>query len=240
MDFTCSNKEYLKNILGDILRQYKDGAIYRVSYEEVKQEKTLKQLGFIFGGLIKSLIRYFSNLGYQYEAYMLKDWLYSECGLHQEITLPNGEKVTYLKTLSSMTKAEAADFIENIITFIDSSPVFEDFILPPELRYSWTHNVDKNKLALVKAADINNFDSAYLIHQTKQTCIKCGARGGMVYHLKQTYIKDYETLPLCAKYYDDVNTRGESYLTNDIKAVLNGLTLKDFCLMAYYYYRKNL
>lgn len=240
MDFTCSNKEYLKNILGDIQRQYKDGAIYRISYEEVKQEKTLKQLGFIFGGLIKALIRFFSNLGYNYEAYMLKDWLYSECGLEQHITLPNGQDVTYLKTLSSMTKAEAAQFIEDVIAFIDSSPIFEDFVLPPELRYSWTHNINKEKLAVIKAANINNFDSNYLLHQSKLTCIKCGARGGMVYHLKELYTKDYLTLPLCAKCYDDVNTRGESYLQDDIKSVLNGLSLKDFCLLAYYYYRKTM
>ncbi len=240
MDFTCSNKEYLKNILGDIQRQYKDGAIYRISYEEIKQEKTLKQLGFIFGGLIKALIRFFNNLGYNYEAYMLKDWLYAECGLVQNITLPNGQDITYLKTLSSMTKAEAAQFIEDIIMFIDSSPIFDGFVLPPELRYSWTHNIDKAKLEAIKTADINNFDSNYLLHQSKQTCIKCGARGGMVYHLKQTYTKDYLTLPLCAKCYDNVNTRGESYLQDDIKSVLNGLSLKDFCLLAYFYYRKTM
>lgn len=240
MNFICSNKAYLKNILGDILRQYQDGAIYRVSYEEVKEEKTLKQLGFIFGGLIKALRRFFANLGYNYEPYMLKDWLYSECGLTECITLPNNKRVTYLKTLSSMTKAEASKFIEDIICFIDSSPIFEDFVLPPELRYCWTHSIDKDKLKLMQAADINNFDSSYLIYQSKQTCIKCGARGGMVYHLKQTYTKDYLTIPLCAKCFDNVNTRGESYLITDIKAVLNGLSIQDFCLLAYHYYRKSL
>lgn len=237
MDFTCSNKQYLKNILSDLYRNYKEGTIYRVSYEEVKQEKTLKQLGYIFGGLIKALIRFFDNLGYKYEPYMIKDWLYQECGLVESITLPNGKPVTYLKTLSSMTKAEAAKFIEDIIGFIDNSPIFEGFVLPPELRYSWTHNVDKNKLEVMRNADINNFDSSYLIYQSKQTCIKCGARGGMVYHLKKLYTKDYQTLPLCAKCYDDVNTRGESYLKEDIKAVLNGLSLEDFTLLAYRNYR---
>lgn len=238
MDFTCSNREYLKNILGDVLRTYKDGTIYRISYDEVKQEKTLKQLGFIFGGIIKALIRFFDNLGYKYEPYMLKDWLYSECGLIEEIVLPNEKRVKYLKTLSSMTKAEASDFIEKIILFIDSSPIFEDFILPPELRYCWTHNINEDKLKVLRAAQINNFDKYYLLHQSKLTCIKCGAKGGMVYHLKEQYAKDYLTLPLCAKCYDDVNTRGESYLKDDIKAVLNGLSLKDFCLYSYHLYRK--
>ena len=130
MQFTVSNKHYLKNILNDAYRNYKDGTILHIEYEEVKQEKTLKQLGFIFGGLIKCLIRFFSNLGYQYEAYMIKDWLYQECGRVQNITLPNGKQITYLKTLSSMTKAEAAAFIDDIITFIDMfSNVSSEFYL---------------------------------------------------------------------------------------------------------------
>lgn len=237
MDFTCGNKAYLKNIINDLYRNYKDGTIYRISYEEVKQEKTLKQLGFIFGGLIKALIRFFENLGYNYEPHMVKDWLYSECGINENITLPNGKQIKYLKTLSSMTKAEAAKFIDDIVFFIDNSPIFEGFILPPELRYSWTHNIDKHKLNIMRSADINNFDSSYLIYQTKQTCIKCGMRGGMVYHLKKIYTKDYLTVPLCAKCYDQINTCGESYLKDDIKAVLNGLSLDDFCLLAYQRYR---
>lgn len=239
MNFTCSNKVYLKNVLCDILRQYKDGAIYRVSYEEIKQEKTIKQLGFIFGGLIKALARFFANLGYDYPPETIKDWLYYECSRQQSVTLPNGYTAHYFKTLSSMTKAEAANFIEAIITFIDTNDIFEDFVLPPELRYSWAHNLDKERLEYIRSIDINNFDSNYLLHQSKLTCIKCGAKGGMVYHIKTTHPKDYLTIPLCAKCYDDVNMRGESYLVNDIKAVLNGLDLKDFCKTSYYLYRKS-
>lgn len=239
MNFTCSNKVYLKNVLCDILRQYKDGSIYRVSYEEIKQEKTIRQLGFIFGGLIKALARFFANLGYDYPPETIKDWLYNECSQKESVTLPNGYKAHYFKTLSSMTKAEAANFIEAIITFIDTNDIFEDFVLPPELRYSWAHNIDKERLEYIRSIDINNFDSNYLLYQSKLTCIKCGAKGGMVYHIKATHTKDYLTIPLCAKCYDDVNTRGESYLVNDIKAVLNGLDLKDFCKTSYYLYRKS-
>lgn len=238
MNFTCSNKDYLKNILGDILRQYKDGNIYRVSCEEIKTLKTLKQLGYIFGGLIKALTRFFCNLGYEYTPEIIKDWLYNECGCIHNIILPNGKQAPYIKTLSSMTKEEAANFINEIINFIDNSPIFEDFILPPELRYSWTHNIDKDKLERIKSIDINNFDSEYIRHLSKQTCIRCGARGGLVYRLKELHPKDYLTLPLCAKCYDIVNTHGESYLNKDIQNVLNGLTVKDFCKVAYYMYRK--
>lgn len=239
MNFTCSNKKFLKNILNDILKNYIDGTVYRISCEELKQEKTLKQLGFIFGGLIKAIIRYFDNLGYKYEPYMIKDWLYQECGLTDLITLPNGNQKAYLKTLSSMTKDEASKFISDIVSFIDTSPIFEGFILPPDLRYSWTHNIDMHSLDILKSADINNFDSMYLKYQTEQTCIRCGSRGGMVYHLKRIYIKDYLTVPLCAKCYDYVNAYGESYLKKDCKSVLNKLSLEDFCSLAYLRYRNS-
>ena len=46
MQFTVSNKHYLKNILNDAYRNYKDGTILHIEYEEVKQEKTLKQLAY--------------------------------------------------------------------------------------------------------------------------------------------------------------------------------------------------
>ena len=237
MNFTCSNKIYLKNILNDIYRNSKDGDIWRISYEEVKQEKTIKQLGFIFGGLIKALIRFFEDLGYTYSANIVKDWLYQECGQSLTITLPNGVERKYLKTLSSMTKQEAAKFINSIIDFVDNSPIFEGFVLPPELRYSWTHNISAQEITNIRGANLYGFDSYYLDYQTKQNCIKCGASGGMVYHLKKPYQKDYYTLPLCAKCYDDVNTRGESYLAKDIKAVLNGLSLDDFTRLAYMRYK---
>ena len=55
MNFTCSNEQYLKNVLKTCLNAYEKDSIVNVSYEVLKQQKTLKQLGFIFGGLIKAI-----------------------------------------------------------------------------------------------------------------------------------------------------------------------------------------
>lgn len=239
MNFVCSNKKYLQNVVGDLLRTYKENSIVNVSYEIVKKEKTLKQLGFIFGGLIKAMCRYFDNLGYVFPPYVLKDWLYRECGVYEVETLPNGSTFQSCKTLSVMTKAEASKFIEDVICFIDTSEVFEVFILPPELRYCWTHNIDEERLERIKEFQCSNFDSSYLIHQSKLTCIKCGTRGGIVYHLDRPMKKDYLTLPLCANCHDNVVSCGESYFVRDIKAILNGLSIEDFCLMAFYLWRKS-
>ena len=160
------------------------------------------------------------------------------------------------KVVTSLSEIEMADY-DYIVIGSDqvwneniTKENFDDFFLPfktkaKKISLASSFGIDtfddipNDKLAFMKAAEINNFDSGYLLHQSKLTCIKCGARGGMVYHLKKLYTKDYLTLPLCAKCYDDVNTRGESYLQSDIKAVLNGLSLEDFCLLAYHYYRKS-
>ena len=239
MNFTVSNEQYLKNVLNDCLKSYEYGSTVNISYEVVKQQKTIKQLGFIFGGLIRAIRRFFQNAGYDLPVYVLKEWLYSECGVYELQTLPNGSTFESQKTLSEMTKKEASDFIEKVICFIDYSDIFDGFVLPPELRYCWTHNIDDDKLQRVKAFQFPNFDSTYLIHQSKLTCIRCGARGGMVYHLNRAQKKDFNSLPLCAKCYDRALTIGESYLVKDIKSVINGMTIDDFCLYAYYLYKKS-
>ena len=238
MNFSCSNEQYLKNVLKTCLNDYEYGSTVNISYEVVKQSKTLKQLGFIFGGLIKAIRRYFKNAGYDYPIYVIKEWLYQECGVYQTETLPNGSTFQSNKKLSEMTKSEASDFIEKVIIFIDSSEIFDGFILPPELRYCWTQNIDDEKLHKIKDFQFPNFDSYYLLHQSNLTCIRCGARGGMVYHLQRPMKRDYNSVPLCAKCHDYALTHGESYLIKDIKSVTNGMSIEDFCLYAYYLYKK--
>ena len=239
MNFSCSNEQYLRNVLNDCLRSYQYGTTVNVSYEVIKQTKTIKQLGFIFGGLIRAIRRFFQNAGYDLPVYVLKEWLYQQCGVYELQTLPNGQTFESNKTLSEMTKKEASDFIEKVICFIDYSDIFDGFILPPELRYCWTHNIDAEKLQTIKAFSFPNFDSSYLLHQSKLTCIRCGARGGMVYHLNRAQKRDYNSVPLCANCYDRALTHGESFLIKDIKSVLNGISIDDFCLYAYYLYKKH-
>lgn len=239
MNFTCSNEKFLRNVVGDLLRNYEKDSTVNISYEVVKKAKTLKQLGFIFGGLIKAISRYFDGLGYSFPPYVLKCWLYKECGVYKTETLPNGETFDSSKTLSEMTKQEASKFIEDVIYFIDSSDIFSEFVLPPDLRYCWTHNVDAEKLQKIKERPFGNFDGSFLLHQAKLTCIRCGARGGMVYHLPRAQKRDLLSLPLCAHCFDYADTHGETALIRDIKGILNGLSIEDFCLYAYYLYRKN-
>ena len=112
MNFSCSNEQYLRNVLKTCLNSYEKGSVVNISYDVIKQTKTLKQLGFIFGGLIKAISKYFDNIGYKYPIYVLKEWIYQECGVYETETLPNGQTFQSNKTLSDMTKQEAAEFID--------------------------------------------------------------------------------------------------------------------------------
>ena len=47
------------------------------------------------------------------------------------------------KLCPACLKKEASDFIFQLITFVDTNEALEDFILPPDLRYCWTHQLDE-------------------------------------------------------------------------------------------------
>lgn len=238
MNFSCSNVNYLKNVLKTCLNSYKQGTTINISYDIAYQPKTLKQLRFIFGGLIKAICRCFQSVGYDYPPYVIKEWLYQELGIYNLETLPNGEQFYSKKTLSDMTKNEASEFIEKIIFFIDSSEIFEGFILPPDLRYCWTHNIENSSINNIKNLNLPNFDTDFLIHQSRLTCIRCGVKGGMVYHLKKNMKRDYFSLPMCPKCFNLIDSHGESLLNKDLKSVLNGLNIDDFCKYNYFLYKK--
>ena len=99
MNFTCSNEKFLRNVVGDLLRNYEKDSTVNISYEVVKKAKALKQLGFIFGGLIKAISRYFDGLGYSFPPYVLKCWLYKECGVYKTETEVDGKKYNILGTI---------------------------------------------------------------------------------------------------------------------------------------------
>ena len=63
MQTTIYNKIIMLNAIQSIAKSYKSEKHYRLTFEEIKQEKTLKQLGYIFGGLIKALNNYQNEIG---------------------------------------------------------------------------------------------------------------------------------------------------------------------------------
>lgn len=246
MNFTISNKAYAKNVFNTLYKQIQDGKIYRIKFEETKDLKTKKQLGFIFGGVIKALSLYFSRIGYDFTPEMIKEWLYSEIGVTDTFYLPNGVQKSYIKTLSTMTKKETSDFIYRLITFIDTSEALSDFILPPDLRYCWTNHLDGGLVDRVLQEVYPQTNEYYLKHIRKLTCIRCGCKGGEAHHIKRgsglgRKNPDWFTIPICHKCHVEYlhSTVGEENFLREIKPIIGGLDIELFCKILYYMWLNN-
>ena len=240
MNFTISNQQYAKNVLNTIYKNIESGKIYRVSFDEVKQMKTQKQLGFIFGGIIKALRMYFDRLGYEFTPEQIKEWLYEEIGVSETIFLPNGQQRQIKKTLSAMSKKDASDFIFQILTFIDKSDALEDFILPPDLRYCWTNHIDASLIDEVQQFTFPEKSEYYLRHIRSLTCIRCGRRGGQAHHIKRgsglgKKNPDWFTIPICEECHVPYlhSKVGEPAFLEEIKHTIGGLDIELFCQLSY-------
>lgn len=245
MNFTVSNKEYLKKVLGHILSQYRENTTVNVSYEVLKKPKTRKQLGFIFGGIVKGLVSYFHSIGYDYGVDIVKYWLYYSCGVYDEEILPDGMRISAPVTLSGMSAAQAGRFINNVIDFIDSTPLLKGgegvrgFCLTPDLRYCWTRGVEDKDIQEALCAPKAQRDEGYLRYQRGLNCIYCGAAGGQAHHIKRgsglsRKNPDWYSIPVCAKCHSLLHdTLGEAEFLRGFKGVLGGLDIEEFCALCY-------
>jgi hypothetical protein len=246
MNFTISNKAYAKNVLNTLYKFVEDGKNYHLQFEEIKSLKTKKQLGFIFGGVIKAICMYFSRIGYDFTPAQIKQWLYDEIGVTETLYMPNGAKKQIIKTLSGMSKREASDFIYRLILFVDTSEALIDFILPPDLRYCWTNNIDIKLLEDVQQyQQYPVLSEYYLKHQRKLTCIRCGKKGGEVHHIKKNSglgkkNPDWFTIPICRECHTYLHsTVGEPTFLNEIKNTIGNIDILTFCKMCYYMWFNN-
>ncbi len=236
MQEIISNKRELINLVNSI--QIKDNTLYNFSFEEVKQSKTLKQLGFIFGGLIKALSFYFYETdGVHYEPETIKEMLYDCVGLDEILYLPTGKKIVVKKSLSKMTKQEASEFINQSINWIDENT---DCVLPIGLRYLWTRDLTDEYITSVMSEPAQERNDFYLQQIRKMNCIYCGKPNAEAHHIRKGFngksLKppDYMAIPLCHECHIGIaHGKGEETLLKGMKNVLNGLDIKVFCRLLY-------
>lgn len=246
MNFTITNKAYAKNVFKTLFNYILDGKLYRIDFEEFKSLKTQKQLGFIFGGIIKALKLYFERIGYKFTDVQIKQWLYEEIGVTETLYLPNASRVTVTKTLSGMDKKEAGEFINKLLNFIDTSEALQDFVLPPDLRYCWVNQIDDNFINEVKLFKFPQKDESYLRYQRNLTCIRCGIKSNEVHHIKEgsglgRKNPDWFTIPICAKCHVPYlhSKIGEPNFIKEITPIIGGIDIELFCKLAYYRWFNN-
>lgn len=233
-----SNKSEFANLAKECLNSLKTGLTYSFSFENIKQPKSIKQLGFIFGGLISALQRFYLDLdGQEYDKELLKEMLYHFVGVTDTIFLPTGEKVSYRKTLSRMTKEEASEFINRCIVWIDSNT---ECILPIGLRYLWTQYVTDEEIERVMQAPLPQKDELYLAQIRKRHCVGCGKPASEAHHIRQGVYAlskknaDYMAIPLCTNCHRTLHNLGEKRFLEGISNVTNNLNIEVFCRLLYH------
>jgi len=243
MQYTVFNAEQLSNVVKEISTN--KNFPLNLWYEEVRQPKTLKQLRYVWGGLLDSLVNYFNTEGQtigegqqarKWDTEDVKIWLYHNLIGVQYKALPDGQIVTYMKTMSQMDKQEMSEFINRVLIFIDLET---NCILRSEIRNVWLLHVNDLYWSMIDNTNFKDEDKNYLKHQSKQTCLYCGGwntdnegnREVIPHHVRKygkggtgTKPPDWYTIPLCHKCH--------TKLHNGVD-ILSGLSIYKFKLETY-------
>lgn len=247
MKTTILNDRNLDLVFSDIFRSYREWGGIAIDYRKPFKDKTLNQLGFIFGGIIDSVIEYYLEIGEKWEVNDVKENFYSatsylEERLRKKVKRFNGEEFVVPKRLSEMDIDEASLFIDRCIFLIDNAKNFKDMVLRPELRYTWVRNISQYDLDMLKNITLPRTDTAYLEHTRKQACIWCGrTHQSEVHHLKvagQTgtgyKADDWLTVPLCHEcHLGCLHQQGQEAFEQALSWITKYITLTDFCKIRY-------
>lgn len=235
MQFTISNEQHWENLFKYIKDLLKDKTL-NITIETVKNYKTKKQLGFIFGAIITNLqVYYFDATGEKSSPEELKEMLYKETGIYQEKTYPNGKTYFECITLSKMDVNQASEFINNILNWIDE---YTDCVLSPDVRYCWVHNITEKRIELANKF-LPKTSTNYLRSMKRSFCINCGIFGCEGHHIRSgeyagTAIKspDWFSIPLCRDCHELAH-RNEKQIIENLKHILGGLNLETFCMLCF-------
>lgn len=241
-----TNIEFLRSVFVDASAELKKHGSLNVTYDAVEKPKTMSQLGFIFGGIVTSMNRFFEEAeGEKRETAWIKHALYQKCAPKKVAQDLNGDPFVYMKTLSDMSAKEASQFIEDVIQFIDTD--LPSCVLTPDIRNTWTRHISKAdiKQHLQQEKFFPKDDKAYLSHIRKQACICCGVPNqSEAHHLRTTNdsgtgmkAPDYTTIPLCRECHAKLHNSGEQTFYRNISKGLSDIPIESFCMIQYNKYR---
>lgn len=251
MKIIAYNEKQLNTAVKDIYQEYtKNGSIY-LDYGKPYKEHTLKQLGFFFGALVDSVIRYFAELGESWSVEDVKENFYQASAyacdsLKKKCRRFNGEEYVVPKRLSEMSVEEASIFIDTCIRLIDKAHCFDGLILHPSIRYTWIRNITSDDIFNMRDVKFPRTDKEYLAHLRNQACLCCGRYLDVeVHHLKDAgktgmayTADDWFTIPLCRDcHLIEYHTNGREEFEEKLKWITKYIDLENFCKINYLKWR---
>lgn len=246
------NDRQLETIITDIYDQFNKNKSLQIEYRKPYKDKSVRQLGYIFGGLVDSVIEFYEYFGTKWNEEDVMDNFYNGAAylddrLIRKINRFNGEQYEAPKRLSSMDMEEASIFIDKCLLLIDNAKCFQGLTLRPELRYTWIRHIKKDDIDQLRFAKFPRNDKEYLEHIRKQHCIWCGKNNGIeAHHLKiagesGTAYKadDWLALPLCTSCHREYHQKGQEAFNQALSWITKYISLTDFCKINYLKWRNH-
>lgn len=247
MKITVYNPKQLDIVIRDMLNRFDEYHSLAVSYDKPFKDKTLKQLGYIFGGLIDSVIDFYKEQGVTLTQEDVKENFYQACSkldesLVKNVRRFNGEFYQVPKRLSEMSVEEAGVFIDKCIFLIDNAKPFKDLVLHPSLRYTWIRHISDSDILQIRNLQYPRTSPEYLAHTRTQACLCCGRMNNTeVHHLKLVgetgtgyKADDWLCIPLCREcHIEELHQHGQQTFYQNFEWITKYITLVDFCRMRY-------
>ena len=208
MQTVIHNQQMLDTIIADIQAQFNLYKHININYEKSHKEKTARQIGFIFGGIISGLTDHFLGCGFNVDSTDVKYKLYKDVGsilpdVVVDSFLFKGEP--RIKHISEMDRELLSKFIDATFTVLDTFPLYENVRLHPSIYYNWAYHLDPEEVKLAQQQNLPERDAEYLEHIRTMPCICCGVQHrSEAHHLKDNRLggisqksPDWTALPLC-------------------------------------------
>lgn len=247
MQTVVNNIPQLDVIIRDMYNRFYEYSCLAISYDKPFKDKTVRQLGYIFGGLIDSVIDFYRGQGIVWEKDDVKENFYQACSKIEDSLLRtvkrfNGDTYQVPKRLSEMNLDEASLFIKKCLWLIDNARCFKGLILHPSLRYTWIRHVTADELQRANNLSYPRSCPEYLAHTRQQACLCCGVMNQTeVHHLKLNgesgigyKADDWLSIPLCHDcHLKELHQHGQETFYKNLEWITKYISLIEFCRLRY-------
>lgn len=207
-----------------------------ITINNPSKHKTIKQLGFIFGGLIKALCNHHHEQEGEYVSIEhMKTHLYDVFKYNDNVQIFGRKTQVKKYTLSKMSKKQAATFINDVLRYCE----FVGCFLPPDLHYSWLRTIDDGIIDQILSQKDIERSKEYLSYLRTQPCIVCGKTTCQPHHVRNDNAglaykpPDCYCVPLCYNHHDRIH-KSPAEVENNIKWLVDKMELKTFAKILFY------